>query len=431
MNELDPVHLSVTEAARLIAMERLSATALTEALLARIEHREPDVRAWAFLDPESVRAAARACDATPPRGPLHGVPIGIKDVIATSDQPTQYNSQIYTGHRPIDDAVCVQRLRRAGAIIMGKTVTTEFAFSRPGATRNPHDLAHTPGGSSSGSAAAVADFMVPAALGTQTGGSMIRPSAFCGVYGYKPGFGQYPTRGLRHLAPSLDTIGLMTRNVADIALLSPVLADREPVSVDDGALPRLVLFHPPHAERAEPGALALLDDLARRTSRVPIRRVATPDFMLELDPAHRVIMAAETARSFATEWRDRRADLSSELADLIGRGVTVTEDELAASWSAVERARRWLCEEVASGEIVMTLSAAGEAPRGLESTGDAVFNRLWTILHAGCLHVPVGRGPVHGLPLGVQLVEIRGNEARLLAAANWLAREWNINDTAS
>ena len=431
MTEFDPAQLSVAEAARLIATKRLSATALAEALLDRIERREPNVRAWAFLDPDAARAAARTCDTTPPRGPLHGVPIGIKDVIATADQPTQYNSPIYTGHRPSEDAICVQRLRRAGAIIMGKTVTTEFAFSRPGATRNPHALAHTPGGSSSGSAAAVADRMVPAALGTQTGGSVIRPSAFCGVYGYKPGFGQYPTRGLRHLAPSLDTIGLMTRTVADIALLSAVLADREPVLVDGGPPPRLVLFHPPRAERAEPGALALLDELARRSGPVPVRRVATPDFMANLDPAHRVIMAAETARAFATEWRDRRAELSGDLADFIDGGVSVTEDELAASWSAVERARTWLCEEVASGEIVMTLSAAGEAPHGLASTGDAVFNRLWTILHAACLHVPVGRGPVHGLPLGVQLVEIRGNEARLVAAANWLAREWSINDAAS
>jgi Asp-tRNA(Asn)/Glu-tRNA(Gln) amidotransferase A subunit family amidase len=203
------------------------------------------------------------------------------------------------------------------------------------------------------------------------------------------------------------------------------------VPVDGGPPPRLVLFHPPHAERAQPGALAMLDELARRSGRVPIRRLPTPALMAELDPAHRVIMAAETARAFATEWRDRRVDLSSELADFIGRGVIVTEDELAASWSAVERARTWLGEEIASGEIVLTLSAAGEAPRGLETTGDAVFNRLWTILHAACLHVPVGRGPDHGLPLGVQLVEIRGNEARLVAAANWLARAWNIDGTAS
>jgi Asp-tRNA(Asn)/Glu-tRNA(Gln) amidotransferase A subunit family amidase len=193
----DLTDLSASQAAYLIKNGRLNAGDLVEALLSRIAEREPLVKAWAFIDPAQVRAAARVLDRTTPRGPLHGVPVGIKDVIATSDQPTTYNSSIYAGHRPSADAVCVTRLREAGAIVMGKTVTTEFAFMRPGPTRNPHDPTRSPGGSSSGSAAAVADRMIPAALGTQTGGSTIRPAAYCGIVGYKPAFGHYDTRGLK------------------------------------------------------------------------------------------------------------------------------------------------------------------------------------------------------------------------------------------
>ncbi len=418
----DLTTLSASDVARLIAEKRLTAAALAEALLARTRAREASVRAWAHLDDALVRAAAASCDRAGGRGPLHGVPIGIKDVIDTADQRTEYNSPLYREHRPGADAVAVARLRAAGAIVFGKTVTTEFAYLKPGPTCNPHDLACTPGGSSSGSGAAVADRMVPAALGTQTGGSTIRPAAFCGVYGYKPAFDLWDTRGIKYLAPSLDTIGLMTRSLDDIALISAVLAAAPAAPVREAA-PRLVLFRPPNIGEAEPAAVASLDDVAARVAAAgfAVRSLGSPPLFGPLNDAHRVIMSAEVARSFTAEWRDRRAGLSPEIAAYIEKGLALGEADIAAAWRTVEISKRWFMAAIAPDELVLTPSAAGEAPIGLASTGNAAFNRLWTLLHAGCLTVPTGKGP-RGLPLGVQLVSLWGNEPCLLGTARWFER---------
>jgi len=415
----DLTALTASEAARRIAAGRLTASALVDALLARIALREPQVAAWAFLDPELARAAARARDSERPRGSLHGVPIGIKDVIATADQPTQCNSPIYDGHRPAADAVCVERLRRAGAIVLGKTVTTEFAFMRPGPTRHPLDPARTPGGSSSGSAAAVADRMVPVALGTQTGGSTIRPAAFCGVVGYKPAFGLFPTGGVKYLAPSLDTIGVIARDLDDVALLSAVLAGGS-VSEIVAAPPRLAVFTTPYGAQAEPAAAERLATVAQRAAAdgASTRALEAPAEFAAIDAAHRVIMAVETARSFSSEWRTARDRLSDDLAGFIARGLEHSGDELAQAWATVAAVRRWLAAALMPGEIILSFPAAGEAPVG-RGTGSAVFNRVWTLLHAGCVTIPAGRGP-NGMPLGVQLVDPAGDEARLLGAARWL-----------
>ncbi|MBK5103147.1 MAG: amidase, partial [Burkholderiales bacterium] len=250
----DPSKLGAREAAQLIAAGGLGVAELVDACLARIEAREPEVRAWTYLDAEAVRAQARECDAKGPRPPLYGVPVGIKDIIDTADMPTAYGSPIYANHRPAADADCVTRIRAAGGIVLGKTVTTEFAFRHPyGQTRNPHDPEHTPGGSSSGSAAAVADFMVPLALGTQTGGSIIRPASYCGVYGYKPTFDAFSMRGVRPLAPGLDTLGHFARNIDDLALLASVLSTGLPAEVPPwtGAPPRVGLAPVPDWESAE------------------------------------------------------------------------------------------------------------------------------------------------------------------------------------
>lgn len=419
----DPVRLTASQAAALIAARRLSSLELVDALLAHIALREQKVAAWVHLDPDVVRSEARARDAVPPVGPLHGVPIGIKDVIATSDQPTECNSPIYAGHRPSVDATCVARLRRAGAIIMGKTVTTEFAFVQPGPTRHPRDPSRTPGGSSSGSAAAVADRMIPAALGTQTGGSTIRPAAFCGVYGYKPGFGRFATKGLKYLAPSLDTLGLMCRDIADITLLSSVLTDEAAeLAPQASATPRFVLFMPGNLGQAEPAAIKLLEDVARRAGAACVRRVDSPPVFEEMHAAHRIIMAAEVARSLTVEWRDQRDLLSPALAEFVAWGKALSDADIAEAWSAVARGRRWCENYVDREEVLLSLPAAGEAPVGLQSTGDASFNRVWTLLHAACVSVPAGSGP-HDMPLGVQLIDVRGGEARLIAAATWLAKE--------
>ena len=417
----DLTALTASEAARRIAAGRLTASALVDALLARIALREPQVAAWAFLDPELARAAARARDSERPRGSLHGVPIGIKDVIATADQPTQCNSPIYDGHRPAADAVCVERLRRAGAIVLGKTVTTEFANLHPGPTRNPHDLARTPGGSSSGSAASVADYMVPVALGTQTGGSTIRPAAFCGVVGYKPAFGLFPTGGVKYLAPSLDTIGVMARDLDDVALVSAVLAGGSVREISAPPPPRLAVFATPYAAQAEPAAAERLAAVAQRAAAdgARTRMLEAPVEFAAIDAAHRVIMAVETARSFASEWQTVRDRLSGELAGFIARGLGHTGDELAQAWATVAAARRWLAATLMPDEIILSFPAAGEAPVGQGATGSAVFNRLWTVLHAGCVTIPAGLGP-NGMPLGVQLIDPAGDERRLLGAARWL-----------
>ena len=408
------------EIARRIRDGEWTAESVARACLERIASREPGIGAWAHVDPDAVLERARALDRAPPRGVLHGVPIGVKDVIDTADQPTGHGSPIYAGHCPARDAACVARLRDAGALILGKTVTTEFAFAHPTGTRHPLVAAHTPGGSSSGSAAAVADGMVPAALGTQTGGSTIRPSAFCGIFGYKPAFGAIPTGGLKPLAPSLDTIGIMARRLEDIPLLAGVLAARPVASVRDGP-PRLALCRTPYWDRAEaPARSVLLETMkAAREAGAKTREIELPADFARLDDAHRVVMSAEVARSMDAEWRTDAARLSEAMRAFIERGRRETAEDVEAGWALASDCRRRLRALCEDGEVLVTLSAPGEAPRGLASTGDAVFCRLWTLLAPPCLHLPVSRGP-SGLPLGVQLVAPDGDEGALLGAAEWM-----------
>lgn len=386
-----------------------SETALRKSL-ARIDAREREVRAWTYVARELDQGSA---------GPLQGLPIGVKDVIDTADMPTEYGSPIYAGHRPKADAACVQRLKQAGAIVLGKTVTTEFAFMQPGLTRNPHDLACTPGGSSSGSAAAVADGMVPVALATQTGGSTIRPAAFCGVFGYKPAFGRFPTAGLKPLAPSIDTIGVIAQTLGDLARVSSVLAN-DVVSNEAPKTPRFAVCRTPYATEAEPQMRERLDAVAKTLARAgaKVRELELPAAFAELNALHRVIMAHETARSMAHEWRTAREQLSMHLAAFIERGLSTTDETVAAARARVAACKEALPALLKNGELILTFSAAGEAPVGLASTGNAVFCRLWTLLGLPCLAIPAGRG-ARGLPLGVQLVG--GPEELLFAAAAWTA----------
>ena len=416
----DPASLSVTSAAQAIAARHLTSEALVECLLARIDEREAEVGAWAWLNPEQVRTQARQRDRQAPVGPLHGVPIGIKDVINTADMPTEYNSTIYQGHRPTADADCVTRLKTAGAIIMGKTVTTEFAFRRPGKTTNPHNPAHTPGGSSSGSAAAVADHMVPAALGTQTGGSVIRPSAFCGVIGYKPAFGAIPTRGLRYLSPGLDTIGFMVRSLDDVALLMGVLTDANTAAVDSETAPRLAVCRTGHWGDAEAAMQQLFDEVVGAAGQV-CRDVELPADFASLDALYGVVLSADMALSLAREIAEAPDQLSDSIRGFMESRNTVTLDEVHEKWHLVRTHREQMSVLFDADEIILTLSAPGEAPAGLQSTGNAVFNRAWTMMHVPCLQLPVREGP-QGLPLGVQLISPHRDEGRLLAAARWLAK---------
>ena len=395
-----------------------------KALLAHIDSCEGRIGAWAWLDHEAALAQARALDGAATRGALHGLAVAIKDVIATADMPTEYNSPIYAGHRPTQDAEVVRRLRAAGAIILGKTVTTEFAFMAPGRTRNPHDLACTPGGSSSGSAAAVASGMVPVALATQTGGSTIRPAAFCGVIGYKPAFGRYPTAGLKHLSPSLDTIGLHACDLDHLARVSAVLAGDAPVAgVGASIRPRIVLAHTHHDEEAEEQAIRRVEEAAQvaRHAGAEVREIKLPALFAEIEPLSRLIMSYEAARSFTHEWTHARDKLSAELNDFITHGLSYSYTELAVARTRVLAGQALMDTLLADDELLLMAPAAGEAPIGLASTGNAAFNRLWTMLGVPCVTLPAGRG-IRGLPLGVQLVarNIAGGEPALLARARWL-----------
>ena len=413
--------LNAAAAIARLASGELAAEALTRACLERAEDRK-SVKAWVWLDPEQALAQARAADRAGRPGPLAGLPIGIKDIIDTIDMPTEHGSPIYRGNRPFADAACVALLRMAGGTIMGKTVTTEFANRFPGATVNPHNPGHTPGGSSSGSAAAVADFQVPAALGTQTGGSVIRPAAFCGVVGYKPSFGEFSRSGIKLQCHNLDTLGIICRRVEDLPRLRGALLAGPPHRIDrDIAAPRIGLCRTPAWDEAEPATQALIERTAERLSAAGalVNEVSfAPEFGNILEH-HRRIFNFEAARNYAYEYERHHEQVSQALRDTVltpGR-----ELPLAAYVAAVETAeafRRHLDDIFAGVDALLTPSAAGEAPQGLDSTGGPNFNSIWTLAWTPCVTLPAGTGPKR-LPLGVQLVGPRFRDEALFDIAAW------------
>jgi len=395
----------------------------TATCLRRIEQRETEVQAWAHIDPAQAIVEAKRRDREAVRGALFGLPIGVKDIMSTADMPSEFGSPIYSGHRPSSDAACVALLRAAGAIILGKTVTTEFATTYRGKTRNPRDLDRTPGGSSSGSAAAVADGMVPAALGTQTMGSVIRPAAYCGVVGFKPSFGLINRAGVKPQAESLDTIGVVTTNVEDAALLTAVLCGAEPDSFD-GVLtrpPRILLYRGPDWSKIEKTADQCLGFAATRLAAAGavIEDAGSPPILRDALAAHMKIVVFELAHALAFEWHHHRPQLSAMLRDLIEFGRTISFDDYLAAQDVAASARQWFGSTFARADLWMTASAPGEAPVGLESTGDPVHNRLWSLLHGPALTVPFGTGPA-GLPLGIQLIGRIHGDAEFLRSARWV-----------
>lgn len=405
----------------------LSVEALARSCLARIEARDPQVRAWTYVDGDRVLAQARELDGCTARGPLHGLPVGVKDVILTKDMPTQHNSPIYQGSHPAIDAACVQLLRAAGALIFGKTDTVEFAATgRKALTRNPRDpdLQRTPGGSSSGSAAAVADFHVPLALGTQTGGSMIRPASFCGVFAMKPTWNLVSNEGARRFAPTLDTIGWFARSTADLALLYQVL-DPEQAPVPDIPIDRLRIglcrsAAWDHAEEATQGVFAAA---ARKLQKAgadvqPLELPAAFDGLIE---QQLLIMRAEGRSSFLPEYRAHYALLHESLREQVDNTARITREDLRRAYDAAAQRRAEFDHLAAQFDAVLTPSAVGEAPVGLADTGSFVFNAMWTLLHAPCVNVPGFAGP-HGMPVGVTLVGPRFGDRRVLAAASGLER---------
>ncbi len=418
-----PSELSLAAAAAAIAAGRLSAESLAESLLERIDAREAEIHAWAHIDPEAVRAAARAADKMLAAGPLHGIPIGVKDLIDSTEMPTTYGSPIYADHRPDRDAACVARLQEAGAIIMGKTVTTEFAFSRPVATRNPRNLEFTPGGSSGGSAAAVADHMVPAGLGTQTGGSIIGPAAYCGVIGYKPPRGMIPTEGLKFVAPSVDTIGFLCRALDDIPLLMAGLARRRVYMPETAKPPRIAICRTAFFDHAQQPVQSLLEDTAISLSAAGARcrDIELPQPFIDLEPASQPIINSECAVALAAEAEQHWDEIGEEMRDLLKRAREIPTGDIANAWRVVNTCRMAFAGLFAPGELILTPSVPDEPSRDLADLGDGIFSRTWMMLDAPCLHLPLTTGP-NGMPLGLQLVAPDRDEDALLAVARWIAR---------
>jgi amidase len=413
--------LSAIEIARRIAAGETTAVAVIEACLARIGAREGDLHAWAFVDPELALEQARARDSETPQGLLHGVPLGIKDIIDTHDVPTEMGSSIYAGRRPLADAACVALARGAGAVILGKTVTTEFAGSEPGPTTNPHNGAHSPGGSSSGSAAAVADFMVPAAFGTQTGSSILRPSAYCGIIGYKPTFGTYNIAGIKAAAQSLDTLGLHVRDLDDIQLLTAVLTNRpfEPLKAL-AANPTIGVCRTPLWNMAQTETRAALEDAASRLAQAGavLCDVTLPDAFAGLEEARILINCYERSRHMINEWRDHRESLSDRFQAVMKTGLDTPYEDYVAAMRLTEDCRQQSDALFEGLDILLAPCVDGEAPEGLENGGNPRFAGLWTAIQLPALSLPTYRGP-NGMPVGIQLVGRYRDDDRLLSTAKW------------
>jgi Asp-tRNA(Asn)/Glu-tRNA(Gln) amidotransferase A subunit family amidase len=439
--ELTDLHLlSASEAARLIRDGIISSEQLVEACLARIREVDPQVQAWAFLDADYALTQAHALDelrlSGRAIGPLHGVPIGLKDIFDTADMPTECGSVLYAGRTPSRDATVTAMLRAAGAVIMGKTVTTEFAYFSPGKTRNPHNPEHTPGGSSSGSAAAVAASMVPLALGSQTNGSTIRPAAYCGVIGFKPTYGLISRHGALALSRTLDHVGLFANSLDDIALLAEQIVrydendlDTRPrahlpfavISAEEPPLPPMFAFiKTPHwqcaDEETREGFAEIIEHLGSQVEEVELFPSAGDAWQW-----HQTIMGAEMAYNLEREWANGRDLLSEQLRAQIERGREVRAAEYLDALGRIKLVNDSFIELFEQRyDAILTPAAPSAAPKGLASTGDPSFCTLWTFCGMPALSLPLLQSSA-GMPLGVQLVGPRHGDARLLRTARWLA----------
>ncbi|MCW2573659.1 MAG: Aspartyl-tRNA(Asn) amidotransferase subunit Glutamyl-tRNA(Gln) amidotransferase subunit [Frankiales bacterium] len=422
MANAPPNELSAVAAAREIAAGRLTCEALARACLERVEARETDVRAFSALDADAVLATARQLDRQPFHGPLHGLPIGIKDVLDTSDLPTQMGSSIYEGYRTRADSAVVAASRVAGGVIFGKTVTCEFAGMAPRGTRNPHDLARTPGGSSSGSAAAVADFMLPLAFGTQTGGSILRPASFCGILGYKPTYGTFSRQGLKFAAESLDTIGLFAREIEDVVLFADALLGSRTPDTTTLTRPRIGLCRTYLWEaKASPETRAAVEQAARlaEDAGAIVTEFDLPSGFADLSVAREVINDVERSRSLAWEWLQHRGDISPQLTRSVESGLKTDQETYVRHLRRAEELRAQFAELTASLDGLVAPAVNGEAPLGLDYAGDPALQGLWTLLHVPTLALPASRGP-NRMPVAIQVVGRRDEDRKMLALAIWL-----------
>ncbi len=424
MTATEPAQMTGAEAAALIRAKKLSCEELARSCLARIAARDADVKAWLWLDPDYVIRRARELDKLPPKGPLHGLPWGVKDVIDTEDYPTTQNSPLYDGVRVGRDAACVAVVRGNGALILGKTDTVEFASGgRKALTRNPYNPAHTPGGSSSGSGAAVGDFQVPFAFGTQTGGSHIRPASFNGIYGLKPSWGLVSREGARMSSMTLDTVGWYGRSVDDLILVGTAFRiPEDPLPVTVRGL-RVGVCRSPVWNVIEPGGRLALETAAQRLEQAgaALFDLELPEPFYRLHDAHTAIVNSEGGASFLPEYVTGYDRLAPDLRAKVENTLQITTERLLGAYAVADQCRPML--DALFGpelDVILTPSAPGEAPVGLHTTGDAVFNRMWTLLHAPNVGIPCCFGPA-GLPVGVTLVGKRLADARLLAVAKALA----------
>jgi Asp-tRNA(Asn)/Glu-tRNA(Gln) amidotransferase A subunit family amidase len=431
--------LTLTEAAAAIRDGRITSAELVRNCLDRIGEVDGNIQAWTYLDPGHAMRQAEAADAHrqqgKPTGPLHGVPIGIKDLFDTGDMPTEFGSALWAGRTPRSDAAAVAMLRAAGAVIMGKTVTTEYAYYQPGKTRNPHDPARTPGGSSSGSAAAVAALMVPGAIGSQTNGSVIRPAAFCGVVGFKPSHGLVPRSGALLLSRTLDQVGVFARTVEDAALLAECIVGFDEDDPDTRPLgrppyaavaasapplpPRFAFVRSPAWKHAEPVTGEAFSELVEALGEAAAEVEISSSFERAID-MHRTVMEVEMAHNFHRDYERGSDKLSPVLRGLIERGRKYLAVDYTRAVAAINPLNEALESVFDEYDAILTPAAPGEAPRGLDSTGNPVFCTLWTYLGVPAVSLPLLQAE-SGMPMGVQLVGRRGNDARLLRTAHWLA----------
>ena len=440
MADEHPAALTAAESARRMREGLLSSEELVQGCLERIRQVEPDVQAWTFLDEKLALSQARAADekrrSGEGAGPLNGVPVGLKDIIDTGDMPTENGCALHKGRTPRQDAVVVNMLRAAGAVIMGKTVTTECAYYHPGKTRNPHNPAHTPGGSSSGSAAAVGASMVPLALGSQTNGSVIRPAAFCGVYGFKPSHGLVPRTGVLPLSRTLDQMGFFARGLEDLALLAEVLVGydagdpdtrpraqvpfRQILAEEPPVEPVFAFMKTPPWQNADADAKAAFAELVEALGKDRVEEVPLFSFAAEAWGWHKAIMESEMAVNLAREYEKGAKKLSEKLRALMERGREVRAFDYQRALRMIAPLNEAFDDLFTQRyDAILTPAAPGTAPKGLKSTGDPSFCTLWTLLGMPAVSLPLMRGK-NGLPLGVQLVGRKGFDARLLRTARWL-----------
>jgi amidase len=417
---------SATEIAAAVSAKRVTAEAVMRACLNRVAARESDLKAWTNFDAERALEAARAFDRNPVAGPLAGVPFGVKDIIDTADYPTEWGTPIHRGRRSGRDAACVALTRRAGGVLLGKTVTTEFANLHPGPTRNPHDLARTPGGSSSGSAAGVADHMMPLALGTQTTGSTIRPASFCGVIGYRPTHGEHRMHGVMEASGSLDTLGILARSIDDVALYRDVLIGTPPVAIAEVARPpRIGLYRPHIWDEVEPATRTSVEDAAKRLAAAgaDVRDVKLPPAFAGLNDAHRWISSFEFARTFTWEIAHHWDKISETLrTGRLADGLSCPFDRYIAMKQLAESCRRAFDEVWGDYDIMLTAAAYGEAPQGDRTFAGAPLYMMSTVLHVPSISLPVFKGP-NGMPIGLQILARRHDDRALFGWARWAYRE--------